>query len=467
MGVPGGSNTGDAMTQPFRLPDPPNEEPSREENPSSEAGLRFAGDDNDEISQVARTLAEHGGVAVAFDLALDLVLNEIVEQARSATGATGAAIALTREGEMVCRATTGTNAPDLGVRVETDSGLSGECLKSGEIQHCTDTESDPRVNAEACRQLGVRSMLIAPIRDSKECVGILEVLSTAPHAFRERDFFTLRGLARRVLQDKHEAEEGVLSPPELHETAGAGIPNAQAEQAAAFERLPDSVLGTAESASARAISPAQPAAVKRTDALSSVLVVLLISVAVLLGVMIGWRRAVLRRNAISAPRASTTAATMNPHPNAPTSPASNGAGAPESAPLEKPKTAHAENSVPTGGLIVTQNGKVIYRVEPVNSSRSGATSRAQQSPANRIIHEVAPEYPPKAKAEGIQGPVVLEVQVAGDGRVSGVQVVSGDPVLAGAAVSAVKQWVYAPLSVDGKAVERQSRITLRFTLPQS
>ncbi|HLZ43921.1 MAG TPA: TonB family protein [Candidatus Sulfotelmatobacter sp.] len=457
------------MTQPFRLPDLPNEEPSREEHPSGEAGFRFAGDDNDEISQVARTLAEHGGGAVAFDLALDLVLNEIVEQARSATGATGAAIALTREGEMVCRATTGTNAPDLGVRVETDSGLSGECLKSGEIQHCSDTESDPRVNAEACRQLGVRSMLIAPIRDSKECVGILEVLSTAPHAFGEKDFFTLRGLARRVLQDKHEAEEGVLNPPELHETAGTKIRNEQAEQAAAFERPPDSVLGTTDPTSAKTGSPAQPAAVKRTDALSSVLVVLLISVAVLLGVMIGWRRAVLRRDAISAPAASSDAATMNPPPgaNVPAGPTSNGAGAAETAALEKPKTAHAENSVPTGGLLVTQNGKVIYRVEPVNSLRGGATRTPQQSSANRIIHQVAPEYPPKAKAQGIQGPVVLDVQVGGDGRVSGVQVISGDPVLADAAVSAVKQWIYTPFSVDGKPVERQSRITLRFTLPRS
>jgi len=88
------------------------------------------------VEEVARTLAAHGGGAASLDLALDLVLNEVVERARSATGATGAAIALARAGEMVCRATTGADAPDLGVRLETKSGLSGACLLTGIIQHC-------------------------------------------------------------------------------------------------------------------------------------------------------------------------------------------------------------------------------------------------------------------------------------------------------------------------------------------
>src|SRR5260221_7058896 len=69
---------------------------------------------NSDVTSVASKLAEHVGGENSTDLALDLVLNEIVEQARLATTATGAAIALLRDDEMVCRATSGASAPDLG-----------------------------------------------------------------------------------------------------------------------------------------------------------------------------------------------------------------------------------------------------------------------------------------------------------------------------------------------------------------
>src|SRR5258708_28355302 len=100
-----------------------------------------------EVTDVFRTLAAHGGSAASVDLALDLVLNEVVEQARLATGATGAAIGLTRDGEMVCRATTGGDAPDLGVRFETVTGLSGACLQTVKVQQGDDTRTDPAVKA--------------------------------------------------------------------------------------------------------------------------------------------------------------------------------------------------------------------------------------------------------------------------------------------------------------------------------
>jgi hypothetical protein len=98
--------------QPLLRPDPseersselPDPHESKKDDPS--AGLYLA--------CLARTLAAHGGGTSSADLALELVLNGIVEQACVATTATGAAIALLCGGEMVCRATSGTNAPDLG-----------------------------------------------------------------------------------------------------------------------------------------------------------------------------------------------------------------------------------------------------------------------------------------------------------------------------------------------------------------
>src|SRR6266568_3027392 len=121
---------------------PPNAQklsPFQDEGPSNGTEKSFTLDPVEEVTQVARTLADAGGGSVSLELALDLVLNEFVEQARQETGATGAAIALRRDGEIICRATTG-NAPELGARVEMASGLSGECLSTGKIQQCSDTE---------------------------------------------------------------------------------------------------------------------------------------------------------------------------------------------------------------------------------------------------------------------------------------------------------------------------------------
>src|ERR1700756_4364732 len=157
-----------------------------------------------EIRGLTNTLAANGGGAASKDLALDLVLNQIVEQACLATGATGAAIALTRDGEMVCRATTGRTAPDLGVRLD-NAGFSAECLRVGTLQRCDDTETDPRVDAAACRLLGVRSILVVPLWYWGEFMGILEIFSPRPNAFGERDEQTLQALAYRIVRHTKQA----------------------------------------------------------------------------------------------------------------------------------------------------------------------------------------------------------------------------------------------------------------------
>ena len=169
------------------------------------------------LAQVAQTLAAHGGGALSADLALDLVLNDLVKQARNATGATGAAIALFRDGELTCRATSGENAPDLGVRVDATSGLAGACVSTGEIQQCRDTEIDTRVNADTCRLLGVRSMLMAPLVDGQKLIGVIQVFSAWPNAFGKREFSALQVLAGRIAESNREAEAGLSAPVENSE----------------------------------------------------------------------------------------------------------------------------------------------------------------------------------------------------------------------------------------------------------
>ena len=182
-----------------------------------------------EVRSLASALQASGGGASSEDLALDLVLNQIVEQACLATGATGAAIALTRDGEMVCRATTGRTAPDLGVRLD-NAGFSAECLRVGMLQRCDDTETDPRVDAAACRLLGVRSILVVPLWYWGEFMGIFEIFSTRPNAFGERDEQTLQALAYRIVRHTKQTNgqlTGFSSAEQ--ETAPLQVPVAEAD----------------------------------------------------------------------------------------------------------------------------------------------------------------------------------------------------------------------------------------------
>src|SRR4029077_18034437 len=129
------------------------------------------------------------------ELNLEPGINIIAERAQSLTGATGAAIALRTGAEIVCRARSGRTAPDLGVHLQTDSGLSAECVRTGEILLCHDAELNPRVDLASCRRLGARSILVAPLRHFRKTLGLFEVLSATPYAFDSRDVATMQLLS--------------------------------------------------------------------------------------------------------------------------------------------------------------------------------------------------------------------------------------------------------------------------------
>src|ERR1700675_2484738 len=151
--------------------------------------------------------AFHSRADLPTDLALDLRLREILQQARLATAASGAVIALARGDKIVCRASLGDKAPSAGVCLNTRSGLSGACVQTLEMQLCDDTLSDPRVNAVACRDLGIRSIVVLPVLDGGELWGILELFSSAPRAFSESDLQALQSLSRKISNTVHEAVE--------------------------------------------------------------------------------------------------------------------------------------------------------------------------------------------------------------------------------------------------------------------
>jgi len=129
------------------------------------------------------------------EIDLEPAISVIAERAQALTGATGAAIALRHGDEIICRARTGRTAPDLGVRLQTDSGISADCVRTGEIVLCHDAERNPCVDLASCRRLGARSILAAPLRHFRRTLGVFEVLSGAPHAFDHRDVATMQLLS--------------------------------------------------------------------------------------------------------------------------------------------------------------------------------------------------------------------------------------------------------------------------------
>lgn len=138
---------------------------------------------------------------------LEFALQLIAERARAFTRATGCAIALAENREMVCHASSG-DAPPVNAQLEVGSGFSGYCARTGFLQRCDDAEIDPRVDRESCRMLGIRSMIAVPIRLGDAVVGLLEVFSSQPHAFNDRDGTILQRLADTVLAAMNRSARG-------------------------------------------------------------------------------------------------------------------------------------------------------------------------------------------------------------------------------------------------------------------
>ena len=127
--------------------------------------------------------------------ALDLIAQEVM----LLTAADGTAIALAQDDSIICRARAGMLAPPLGTTVDLNSSFTGACLRTGDIVSCDDSANDPRLDPEACRENGIRSILAVPIcgRD-KHPFGILAVFSETTGAFGQTDTATMQLLAELI-----------------------------------------------------------------------------------------------------------------------------------------------------------------------------------------------------------------------------------------------------------------------------
>jgi putative methionine-R-sulfoxide reductase with GAF domain len=129
---------------------------------------------------------------------LSATLQLLAERAQYITGATGAAIALREGDDIVCRASAGSVAPEMGAHLQVDSGLSGESIRTRQVLRCDDAQTDPRVNRESCEALGIASVVVMPLLREQTVNGVFELLSDRPAAFEERDISALERLGEMV-----------------------------------------------------------------------------------------------------------------------------------------------------------------------------------------------------------------------------------------------------------------------------
>lgn len=168
---------------------------------------------------------------------LDAALQLLVERAQYITGATGTALALPQGTEMVCRASAGSSAPAVGARLQVQSGLTGESIVRRQLLRCDNAEADPRVNLEACRALGIASIVVLPLlRRNGEVRGLFELFSDHPYAFEERDLVALERMADLTMTALDLAEQrqrtAPVRPPEVEravELPAAKLAEAPAE----------------------------------------------------------------------------------------------------------------------------------------------------------------------------------------------------------------------------------------------
>ncbi len=130
---------------------------------------------------------------------LDEVLQLVAERAIAITGADGLAIALAENDDIVLRASAGAIRPDVGARIDRDSAFSGACFRMAQIVRADDTETDDRVNLQACRRLGARSMVAVPLCGRRRVIGVLEAFSVEPFGFNDSDVRSLELLAEIIL----------------------------------------------------------------------------------------------------------------------------------------------------------------------------------------------------------------------------------------------------------------------------
>lgn len=450
---------------------------------------------------------------------LDPVLAAIADAAKRLTGASAAAIAMKKDGLMVCRARSGDPAPPLGMELNAQAGISGECLRTGVLQNCSDTENSSLVDVEVCRSLKLRSIAVLPIRGRSGVKGILEVFSTRPSAFTEHQLSLLEELTRLAEEARTLRQEGAPGWDPWREQ-DAEIQSSKSQSSGILtSQVRSSGLFPASDAVGD-VALAMVGGQSRRIVLGIIAVVAIVLVG--LAMWLGWRGEDQNESRVHPLPGSSVSGTgtvdpsqarlpdndpvWKPNPGGETLYSSKGkpsAGSPvkfaseieliagNAPPKRTPLRANADDpnqphGSPTSGSLPLQenlSAKQLVADPPSISSDAGGSSglngafsaesivpaisdsALQGISGGRLLHRVSPIYPAQAQNLRLEGRVVLSATVSENGSISDMKVVEGAPVLVQSAVEAVKHWRYQPFLLDGKPIPRQMTITVDFKLP--
>jgi protein TonB len=430
-----------------------------------------------------------------------VVLGAITASAQALTGASSAALAMRRDGLVICRARSGDMAPDIGSRLSVDSGISGECLRTGKVLRCDDTLKDLRADPEVCRRLGLRSIAAVPLRGRRGTMGVLEAFSTKPYAFAEEHMDHLIRLAE-LAEAARLRESGVVEtvagpkslasaaldpdPPRVATTAATLLAPArtflgQARDPLQFRRIRlvlaalsvplvmllgfsgwsawRKVPAQAAAATQAAAAPLPPAAVAQTltPAASSDLV---------------WKPSPVRvappQNAANSGIQAASKREVEQTSNQPAPPSTSKTDILAEASPPPPIASMAAPTAPEPpqlNLATSDKARVATLTSvPVDLPAFGSPV-SQGMTGGELQRKVMPSYPVAAVPLRLAGTVVLNATVGEKGNVEEIKIASGPPLLTAAAVDAVRQWRYSPFLLNGKAVKMQKQISISFRAP--
>jgi diguanylate cyclase (GGDEF)-like protein len=181
-----------------------------------------------EIIKLQTEIAKHG-------LDLSGVVEAVVERIPTFTNAEGAIVEYIESDEMVYRGASGFARPLLGTRTKRDCSLSGLCVRLGQILRSDDILVDPRVDLGPYNDIGVRSMVVAPLKHEGSVVGVLKIVSSNTHAFTVRDVRALELMSELIAAAMYHAARNETNA--LYQQATHDALTGLANRSLFFDRL--------------------------------------------------------------------------------------------------------------------------------------------------------------------------------------------------------------------------------------
>jgi TonB family protein len=451
-------------------------------------------EDNNNLISLLRDTVSTGTQPV------EAVFTSVADAARVMSGADGTALAVETNGIIVCQARSGDIAPPLGAPISTESGISGECLRAAAMLVCYDTLCDPRVDAEVCSALGIRSIVAVPLMNGSHRAGILEAFSSRPDAFDGEALNSLRALAEIALMAHCRPNRAASSLETTQVSDPTPTPKPLTPPTPPVQSAVNYIPRTFTSEEITSLAgQAHRIRIWRIAA---------IAIAILLITAVAWWGWHGPDESVGSTQTAHAAATATDTEKPNTRPLSLQV-------LPKPAPGISGKHSAQRADIILENASDVQPVEEHREEAAAASPSGTSAPTSRtrtsevpvmeppavemspsaspeqlqrlttvqpqlpsggpmvsqgvveasLIHRVDPQYPMQARTQRLSGKVILSATIAADGTVRQVAILGGSPLLAAAAAKAVRQWRYHPATLNGSAIEVQKELTFVFNQP--